>query len=601
MHHYGKIQGFPIDVWTSGLRFDVSAIFLLNAIFFIVILIPFRSRKVFSSLKYLMLIVNSLFWALSLGDIPFYTFTQKRMQADVFQFFTGTKQTDIGNLLPLMLKEHFSYLVIWFIMVIVALLFLKRFEATQKTLDRKSYFSFSGVFFVFLVLNVIAIRGGLQLRPLNPIHAVDHVDIDYAPSVLNSTFTILRSAGKKELPVVDKSIYDGFTNYEKGYRLSTQDNHCMSQSNVVIIVVESLSWEYLSKFGGTGFTPFLDSLADRSLLFTKAYANGRESVQGIPAILASIPSWHDEAFIFSKYNTNHFNSLASLLRGEGYTSAFIHGARRGSMGFESFSRLAKFDQYHGREDYGNDNHYDGTWGIWDHHMLDYTKRLLDTIPQPFFATYFTLNPHHPFAIPEPWNSTFKVDKKHAVIRSLKYVDASLKAFFENVKASPWYENTLFVITADHIGPVTSIMHTKGDDYRIPLFIFHPGHPDFFGVDNKVVNQIDIMPSILDLVNYPKPFFSIGSSFFESENRFRFNMNYRQNLIMCQDSLSYSIWNDEKCISWFETDRDRLLRKNRAKAPSSDIKRKMLKKQIEKSRQLYFYTMQHDLMHFKSDD
>lgn len=582
------------QIWLNGFRFDLSAIFLLNSIFFISLLLPIDFGRFFNWWKNALLITNALFWALNLGDIPFYAFTQKRFQADIFQFFTGEKQTDIGNLLPIMLKENFNFVVVWLIMVLLAIYVLRRFKLFYNAIERKSIVLFGLSFFCFTLISVLCIRGGIQLRPLNPIHAND-VDTDKAPAVLNSTFTILRSAGKKELPDVDTTFFKNLTNDEKGIKKTSQQEYCINGSNVVIIIVESLSWEYLSKYGGTGSTPFIDSLIDHSRVYTRAYANARESVQGIPAILASIPAWHDEAFIFSKYNNNHFNSLASLLHHEGYTSAFIHGAKRGSMGFESFARLSKFDQYHGREDYNNDSHYDGTWGIWDHHMLDYTAKVIDTIKEPFLISYFTLNPHHPFKIPEPWNSKYRKDKKHPILRSLKYIDASLHSFFEQVKDSPWYENTLFVITADHIGPVTSVMHTKADDYHVPLIIFHPGHTELKGKDDRVVSQIDIMPSVLDLLEYPNQFFSLGNSFFSLSNDIRYNLNYREHLTMYLDSNNYGIYNEERCISSFDTSKDRLLRQNLAKLPSMTDKLNIHRERLMFSKKLYYHTMKNDLM------
>jgi len=589
-----------INIWTNGLRFDLSSIFLLNTIFFIIILLPIDLKRILNPLKYCLLGSNAIFWALNLVDIPFYPFTQKRLQADVFQFFTGAKQTDIANLLPIMLKDNYIYFIIWFILVGIAYKLLKRTSFSHQIMKRDTILGFGVFLLIFLAISILTIRGGLQLRPINPIQAANNVDIDDAPKVLNTTFTILHSIGRKELPATDPKVFELLPAHQKGIRMASQDVINMSGSNVVVIIIESLSWEYLNNFGGTGATPFLDSLMEYSMLYTRAYANARESVQGIPAILASIPAWHDEAFIFSKYNTTPFNSLASLLKSEGYTSSFVHGATRGSMGFESFAKLAKFDQYHGREDYGNDLHYDGSWGIWDHHMLDYTKRMLDTIQKPFFTSYFTLNPHHPFIIPEPWNTTFLQDKKHPVLRSLKYIDSSLKQFFTKAKNSSWYDNTLFVITADHIGPITSIFHTKADDYHVPLILFHPSHPDFKGLDHKVVSQIDIMPSVLDLLKYPKPFFSIGSSIFSHEEASPYNLNYRENTILYIDSTNYGVWNTDQCLAWHQLSKTGMLLPNKAKDPMISKKLNLTQQKFDKSLQLYYHTMSIGLMNVKNN-
>ena len=118
-----------------------------------------------------------------------------------------------------------------------------------------------------------------------------------------------------------------------------------SSLNVVIIILESFSKEYTgANRNATSYTPFLDSLSTQSLYFNDAYANGKRSIDGIPEVIASLPSLSEDAFITSPYSTHTFDNLASLLKRKNYSTAFFHGGNNGTMGFDHFIRNAGFEK-----------------------------------------------------------------------------------------------------------------------------------------------------------------------------------------------------------------------------------------------------------------
>ena len=210
-----------------------------------------------------------------------------------------------------------------------------------------------------------------------------------------------------------------------------------------------------------------------SLVFTNAFANAKSSMEGIPAILASIPSWMDDPFIYSFYSGNQITSLASLLKPKGYTSSFFHGGKNGTMGFDSFCKLAGIENYYGRTEYGEERDFDGNWGIWDEPLMQFAVRKMSESQKPFVSSIFTLNTHHPFTIPEKYRKQFK-QGGHPLMTTIRYTDHAMKRFFEEAAKTDWYKNTIFVITADHTAlDIEGEENSAMDDYRIPIIFFSP--------------------------------------------------------------------------------------------------------------------------------
>ena len=157
-----------------------------------------------------------------------------------------------------------------------------------------------------------------------------------------------------------------------------------SNDNVVIIILESFAREYIGSLnhgleGGKyeGYTPFIDSLIKVSLTFDVSIANGKKSIDAMPSILASVPSL-ETPYTISHYANNQINGLPELLKKKGYYSAFFHGAPNGSMGFDSFSRVAGFDDYFGLDQYPEKNDFDGMWGVWDEPFFKFFAEKLNS-------------------------------------------------------------------------------------------------------------------------------------------------------------------------------------------------------------------------------
>ena len=500
----------------EGFRFDISSLLYINIPIFLLLLIPTNHRIKNSYQRFINIIfyvINIPFIVLNNIDIEYFKFTQKRSTIDFFQLIQ--LGSDAKNIIPQYMSDYWlttllTIIQIWF------LLKVKNIPKERILLKAKVILSSM----LFLVIGsgilIIGARGGLQLKPIKPINAGEIFKSNNSSLILNTPFCILHSYGSQRL------LNYNYYSKEKIDSIYSplHQNHKSSfiRKNVIILIMEGLSREFIGAYNDwKGYTPFLDSLMHHSLVFNNAFANGLKSIEALPAITASIPTLMDNPLITSSYAQNNFESLASILKKENYRTSFFHGGIRGTQGFYSFSRKTGFEEYHGMEEYGNNSHFDGTWGIFDEEFFQYYSDYLKAVKKPFFSTFFSVSFHSPYIIPNRYKNTFPKGTAdlHEVIG---YVDYSMRRFFDIIKKQEWYKNTIFVITADHTNgdKVQEIYKTKIGRYAVPIIIFE-GDSSLHGINNKIVQQIDIMPTILDLLCYNKPFFAFGKSMLNNES------------------------------------------------------------------------------------
>jgi len=523
---------------------------------------PFRERNGYRIiLKGFFLIVNSLAILINCVDLAYFQFTLKRTTADAFHLLGGGIGNDLGRLLPLFLKEYWHVFFIW-ICLSILLVFL--FNKIEKNLKIKGEFKQYGgqilQFLIAIALSVLLYRGGFQMKPISIVTAGEYVSAKYVPLVVSTPFTILKTIDIE--PLQPKTYFSNELDLRKWYSpLHKGKSKGFKKINVFIIALESFSKEYVGALNGrsNGYTPFLDSLIKESLTFTNGFSNGKKSIEGIPAIISSVPTWMNEAYITSPYGSNQINSLPNLLKKQGYYSAFFHGGTNGTMGFDAFANLAGYDDYFGRREYKNEENFDGHWGIWDEDFLQYTANTMNSKQQPFFATVFTLTSHHPYPVPDKYKNKFKSGPLE-IERSIGYTDYSLRKFFETVKKMPWFNNTLFVLCADHTGVSSDAFYTsKVGNYAIPIIYYMP-NSQLKGLDSTITQQIDIMPSILDYMNYPNNYFSFGTSVFDTTAE-HYAFTYNSDLYQLIEK-NYSLQFDgDKATELYNFKLDSLLQNN----------------------------------------
>lgn len=579
---------FPsfIRIMRGGIMFDTSAVLYLNAIYFLLYLLPlpFKFKDWYQRmLKWIFMIINSIGLAFNHIDIIYYRFILKRTTASVFDIVSY----DAGNYkLAFRFIYDFWYIVLIFLITVLFLGRLYSLYQPRPLFQVKSLKYIILSFFslvVFSSLSVIGMRGGYMssTRPINMNNAGKYVNSTEEMSLVqNSPFCILRTWGKKAFEI--KNFFSSEQELDHLYspvRVPNPDG-AMIRDNIVIIILESFSREFVGSLNKQlnngqykGYTPFLDSLISKSLVFPDAFANGRKSIDAIPSITASIPALV-LPYVISERSGNHINSLASILSKEGYQTAFFHGAPNGSMGFDAFTKIAGFHRYVGKNEFGKDEGFDGIWGIWDEPFFQFFSEEMNKMKEPFFTTIFSVSSHHPFKVPVQYSARFP--EEHIPLQKcIRYTDFALKEFFDKASRMSWFKNTLFVITSDHCSESDFKEYKTTVNYYAAPLIFYKGDGSLKGEDESLAQQIDIMPSVLGYLKYSKPYVAFGNNLFDHTSQ-RFVINYLEDSYQFLIGQHAYYFTDNKLTGIFNRKDDPYLRKNLLGQANSENEQKLFK-------------------------
>ncbi len=523
----------------GGLMFDTSAIVYTNALYILLMLFPlhYKERPRYHAwVKGWFVTSNLLCVIANFMDTAYFPYTNKRTTASVFSQFSNE-----DNLMRVVGIEIINH---WYLVLLAALfgyllakLYRKPAIASPAASGKHLvayYILHTACLVCAIPLCVFAMRGGIggDVRPITISNANQYVNRPAETAiVLNTPFAIYRTFGKK--PFTVPAYFDDDAEKERLFTPLHQpaDSVRFRPKNVVVLIMESFGKEYLGTFNrhlenGTyqGYTPFLDSLANHCLTYEYSYANGRASIDGMPSVLSGIPMFV-EPFFLTPASLNKLTSLSGELKKKGYHTAFFHGARNGSMGFQAYSRSVGYTDYFGREDYGNDEHFDGNWAIWDEEFLQFYADKIGTFPQPFSVGIFTASSHHPFNIPERYKTVFP-EGKHPIHKCIRYSDHALRRFFENASRQPWFRNTLFVLTADHTnGSVQSEYMTDLGVFSVPILFYTPDGELQGRRSDIIAQQIDIMPTVLGYLGYDNPYVTFGCDLLHTPPEATFAVNY----------------------------------------------------------------------------
>lgn len=513
-------------ILSGGLRFDLAALIYTNALVILLSIIPFgvRYRAGYQRvLSWVFMLCNAPAIILNLGDVVYYRFSGRRTTLSVLDEFAG--ENGLGFLR--FLASYWGITLVGLGLLCLLWWLAFRFYVTNirpSALAPRYYYPLSILASLLLIVGCVGgVRGGFRAstRPIAPSAAAAYTQRpEQVAMVQNTPFTMIRLADKVVLPAYQYMDEAEASKLFDPLRISPEQSPRTGQfagRNVVIIIWESLAREWIGSLnrdidGYQGYTPFVDELIDRSYTFGRAYAGGGKSIDAMPAILASVPR-PQSPFVLSPYSGNRLSSIVDAVAEQGYYTAFFHNAHRGSMGFDAMAQQLGYKHYYGLEDYGDQSQFDGKWGIWDEPFLQYMVKTLSGFPQPFLATEFTTSSHEPFDIPKEYEATFPKGR-HPMHRSIAYSDMALRRFFQAARQTDWYDNTLFVITADHAvaGDLQEYKNSAGL-YSIPIIFFDP-RGSLIGLDQStVVQQADIVPTLVDLLGIQRPMVSFGHNMF----------------------------------------------------------------------------------------
>jgi phosphoglycerol transferase MdoB-like AlkP superfamily enzyme len=549
-----------VSMCYHGLAFDTTSILYLNLLFIVFSILPFRinhSRKYQTFLFYLYFIPNLLGYATNFVDFIYYRFNFGR---STIAALDSLKHESNKSLLLLNFLIHYWHVFVLFFLISFLWIYLYKKISLQITNHHSGVVYFGTSTFSFLVIATLivgGIRGDFKksTRPINLLDASRYVkNSSQADVILNTPFALIRtmfSNNFKKVNFVSQATIDSLIVPIKQYK-----NNPKTKPNIVIFILESNAKEYYGAFNKEstipnykGYTPFVDSLAQHSMIYTNAYSNGYKSIHAMSSILAGIPSFKD-AFTSSPYPKQKTESLVSTLKSEGYTTSFFHGAPNGSMGFLGYSNILGFDNYYGKNEYNNDAEFDGVWGIWDEPFFQYFNSTISKKKQPFLATLFSVSSHEPYQIPEKYEGKFPKGDVN-IHQCIGYTDYALKQFFKAAKKEPWFNNTIFVLVGDHGNTIFYDDYKKEvNKNKVAMLIYKP-NSKFVGEYKDYAQQIDLYPTILDMVGYDKPFRSWGRSLVGDSKITPFLIRYSANVYQFMSGNYICTFDGNKVIGFYD--------------------------------------------------
>lgn len=528
----------------------VSAVFLP---YFVLLLLPTGLRwkrwyRVVCEILYCLAMVMMVVPAMC--DSIYYQHTLRLLSSDIFRYLTVGGQ--MGTLTWMFLTDFWPVTLTGVLLLVLVFVVGAKMKWPIRDSWRNHTANDWVGFAVGMVLMCVMVRGGFGRHFIQLNDAAKYAEPKNTVLVSNSLYSVIRTFGVNELPPdfmesdeaarlfsidfratpIDSTC--GFGGWRAGsgtymHRIYDNDTLVSQQErhrNIVILVLESFSQEYMGCYGAErSYTPFLDSLASVSYLYN-GRSNGKKSIEAIPAIAGSRPTLTFTPYTLSPHYDSTAAALPSILRSHGYKTAFYHGTYNGVMNFDIYCRDAGFDMYYGKDEYmaegrGSESDYDGAWGIFDEPFLQFAKREMTVTKEPFLSMIFTVTSHHPFPVPEQYRERFKSAKGESpLLKCITYTDYSLRRFFEEASSESWYNNTLFIILADHPGYALSKPFTSLSGlYRIPFMVYDPSH-ELSGRSNRIVQQADVMPTLLDYLGFSDQCKCFGNSVFRSRNGYQ---------------------------------------------------------------------------------
>jgi len=507
-----------------GLRFDLSSTSILLFIPIVLLIFPLRItghlffRRFVASVIYLELVAMIIFLA---SDYMYFSFVKRHITNELLFLLNDSEY--------LMTEVSVKLLPIIFLIVLTIVfypLFLK------VTCPKKQEVQRSILSFVLIILVLIVVgRGGFQRKPIAVIDAYQYGSASQGHLILNGIFTashfsisskfIERTAGEEKL-YLDTLDLPVSTTPDYPLERTNVQSGMSPKKNVVMIMIESLSSKYIDYLSGQnyGVTPNIDRFARNGLVFENFFANGQRSVDGAQSILTGIPPLPGMPDITAL--SVNYSSLGQLASDNHYRTIFLTTTLRESFSMDLIAGAAGFDDYHGLEDYPLLLNYidaaDRPLG-WDYEAFMYLLKQLEREKSNYVAFVSASSDHTPFArMQEPFNQyEHGTDTEGGYLNMLHYTDWALGEFINEYKKRKDFEETVFIITADHALP-----HFQGAEpygkFRIPLIIYSPKNISP-GRSQMFASQIDLFPTIIKLLDLEGKYSAIGKNILDTEKSF----------------------------------------------------------------------------------
>jgi len=511
LYNYSKVaETALIDVFRTfsyGIYLDNSAIaYILLLPLILILLQSFFNKKIFSISLFvytaLFIVVNSI---ITSAELPLFDDWGVKINYKALSYLANPSEV-IGTA-----TWSDTFLSISLITTqIVSFLWIYKKCIFQKEITNigNKWIVNPILFLLMAFVLVFGLRGGLQPIPINQSDVYfSKFDIINTTAV-NSSWNLLHSINqnRKYLNENPYQYYDleeakkVVNEIQKVKKDTTTIILKTNRPNVVLLILESWSSDCVNGIDGyfEGIAPFYDSIASDGILFTKCYGSGFRSDQGMVAIYSGFPAQPNTSIIKQPNKFSKLPCINSEFKKAGYQTSFMFGGQLNYGNIKGYMYFNGFDKITEQADF-SDEVPAGNLGVHDEFMLQQFHKDINSFKEPFFASAFTCSSHSPFDHPEIKNSVTFGDDENDYYNSVKYSDQSLKQFFENIKNEPWYDNTLFVLVADHSHATSKHWGRRTSAYKkIPmLFYGNVIKDEFKGIPySKLCAQTDLPKTLM---------------------------------------------------------------------------------------------------------
>ena len=555
-----------LESFAVGLRFDVSMVAMVVGIpLLFMLMLPFRwAHHVYWQRLWGWFIFITLLLMLFMmaADTIYFGTVHRHVGAEI-----GTIQSDMASMVMLAFSQYSGALFLFGLATVAGVFFWRYLTHHIPVAPSRIWPRFASILIGFLLLAILG-RGGIGGKPISVGEAFFSNSLGQGYLAMNGAFAIARALNDSAPPpkvfmpqaealklthdyLVGKgaSFYNpDFPLYRRstasssirakvypdlplpnppprgeGTNVSLRDSKTLSKPNVVVIMLESWGAIHIDamrkhlNLPPLGVTPNFDSLANKGRLYTHFYANGQRSIQGAAAVLAGIPTFPGLPFLGEGLEQNQQSFLGVLAQSQGYETIFLQSSDRSSLRFDAIAARAGFSTYLGNQDIPELHERKkaaSTWGTWDHNTFQEANKRFAAASKPFLGYIFTSTSHTPWLIPDDrwkkYTGGKDIDKS---LNAIYYADWALGELIAAAKQAGYYDNTIFILLADHTSEFVENVENAPNLFHIPLLIVGPGIKS--SIDERVGSQFDIMPTVLDLAGWSASYASLGRSLMDN--------------------------------------------------------------------------------------
>ena len=436
--------------------------------------------------------------------------------------------------------------------------------------NNNSKYAQTFIILLFSIFQIIPLRGGVQLAPLNQssvyFSSSNYLNLAAINVTWNFVHSIANHTGDKENPykylTADEALHLKNSLYQEDKKLNTLFD-TTSKPNIILIVWESFTKKVIDKQKyGTFITPGFNQLKKEGVYFSDIYATGDRTDKGIVAVLSGYPAQPTTSIVTIPQKAYKLPKLPLVFKQNNYSTSFYYGGELEFANMKAYLMGCGFDEYVSKADF-DEKDQNSKWGAHDHIVKDRLMQDLRKKQSPFFTTWLTLSSHEPFETPV--NTVIQGDDEESMfLNSIHYTDSTIYSFVEQCKKEPFWKNTIIVIMADH-GHRMPQTNKKIDDFKIPELWLGGALKQKCIEIKSTGSQIDMASTLLSQLNLnnkdfswsknlssasPKQwaYFSFNNGFgFTENNQYFIFDNVGKSIMEKSDNISDSIIKKGKAI------------------------------------------------------